>query len=116
MHFLYSETAHCFKTNEVFLGVHRLVPHRGSYRSREDRKNGLLRNIFISVTIIYRKGKNNKMISYSASALQITKIIKNLSQLDWHIFETAEIENRVITNAGHFPAFLTKLQFTSFFQ
>ena len=31
--FLYSETAHCFKTNEVFLGVHRLVPHRGSYRS-----------------------------------------------------------------------------------
>ena len=31
--FLYSGTVHCLKTNEVFLGVHRLVPHRGSYRS-----------------------------------------------------------------------------------
>ena len=27
------KSLHCFKTNEVFLGVHRLVPHRGSYRS-----------------------------------------------------------------------------------
>ena len=44
------------------------------------------------------------MISYSV--LQITKIHKNLSQLDRHIFETAERENRVITNAGHFPTFL----------
>ena len=32
----------------MFLGVHRLVLHRGSYRSS-----------------VYRKGKNNKMISYS---------------------------------------------------
>ena len=35
-----------------------------------------------------------------------TSLDKNLSQLDWHIFETAEIENRVITNTGHFLAFL----------
>ena len=33
MHLCLCKSLHCFKTNEVFLGVHRLVPHRGSYRS-----------------------------------------------------------------------------------
>lgn len=46
------------------------------------------------------------MISYSGIYSPNNKNNQNLPQLDWYIFETAEIENRVITNAGYFPTFL----------